>query len=57
MGSLDKARLVCYTQCPFKMDNSTFLKWKADVWYKALKVSGIDEGPWLLRWMGAREGM
>lgn len=39
------------------MDNSIFLKWKVDVWYKVLKVLGIDEGFWLFRWMGVREGM
>lgn len=57
MVSLDKAGFVYFTQCPFKMDKSTFKKWKTDVSYKALKVSRIDEGPWLLRWIGSKKEM
>lgn len=57
MGSLDKAGFVYFTQCPFKMDKLTFKKWKTDVSYKALKVSRIDEGPRLLRWIRSKKGM
>jgi hypothetical protein len=57
MGSLDKAGFVYFTQCPFKMDKTTFKKWKTDVLYKALKVSGVDEGPRLPRWMGSKRDM